>query len=75
VFLLFLFRRADKVRFFFEPGALDETGVLRVEKQYAMNKIGHALAELDPVFRAFTIQPHVEQLVHEIGMKVKLSDR
>ncbi|XP_046547706.1 phytanoyl-CoA dioxygenase domain-containing protein 1-like [Haliotis rubra] len=41
----------DKIRFFFEKGALDDKGVLQVDKQLSVNKIGHALHILNPVFR------------------------
>ncbi len=40
----------DKIRFFFEEGAVGEDGKLTVEPMLALNKIGHALHELDPDF-------------------------
>src|SRR5215208_4524985 len=40
----------DKVRFFFEEDALGEGGRLVREKARAVNKIGHALHDLDPAF-------------------------
>jgi len=46
----------DKIRFFFEEDALDSTGKLTVPKDKAINKIGHALHELDPTFRKATIE-------------------
>ncbi|KIY43273.1 PhyH-domain-containing protein [Fistulina hepatica ATCC 64428] len=46
----------DKIRYFFEADAFDENGKLTREKQRAVNKIGHALHELDPVFRKVTLQ-------------------
>lgn len=45
----------DKIRFFFEPSALDGQGKLNRPKEQAINKVGHALHELDPVFRNFTL--------------------
>ncbi|HEY8879515.1 MAG TPA: phytanoyl-CoA dioxygenase family protein [Roseateles sp.] len=44
----------DQVRCFFEEEAFDETGKLRVPKELAINKIGHAMHDLDPVFSAFS---------------------
>jgi phytanoyl-CoA hydroxylase len=38
------------VRFFFEEGAVDSTGQLTAPTALALNKIGHALHDLDPVF-------------------------
>lgn len=40
----------DKIRFFFEEGAIDEQGKLTVPMDRALNKMGHALHALDPVF-------------------------
>lgn len=44
----------DKIRFFLEPGACDAAGRLQVAKARALNKIGHALHDLDPVFDGFS---------------------
>ncbi|TFY80982.1 hypothetical protein EWM64_g3029 [Hericium alpestre] len=46
----------DKIRYFLEPDAVDKDGKLTREKQKAVNKIGHALHELDPVFRKVTLE-------------------
>ncbi|MDX1739482.1 MAG: phytanoyl-CoA dioxygenase family protein, partial [Alphaproteobacteria bacterium] len=43
----------DKIRFFFEEEALDENGQLKQEKSKSINKMGHAMHDLDPVFRSF----------------------
>ena len=44
----------DKIRFFFEPDAFDAAGGLRQAKELSINKVGHALHDLDPVFAAFS---------------------
>ncbi|KQY89102.1 phytanoyl-CoA dioxygenase family protein [Pelomonas sp. Root1444] len=44
----------DQVRCFFEEEAFDAQGRLRVPKELAINKIGHAMHDLDPVFSAFS---------------------
>ena len=44
----------DKIRFFLEKGAFDEVGQLRQAKSDSLNKIGHAMHDLDPVFDAFS---------------------
>ncbi|KAI0066252.1 phytanoyl-CoA dioxygenase [Artomyces pyxidatus] len=46
----------DKIRYFLEEDAVDKNGKLTREKQKAVNKIGHALHELDPAFRKVTLQ-------------------
>jgi phytanoyl-CoA hydroxylase len=39
---------------FFEEEAFDEAGELRHDKRLSINKIGHAMHDLDPAFEAFT---------------------
>jgi len=46
----------DKIRYFLEEDALDASGKLTREKQKSVNKIGHALHELDPSFRQVTLE-------------------
>ncbi|KAF9462348.1 phytanoyl-CoA dioxygenase [Collybia nuda] len=46
----------DKIRYFLEEDAVDAHGKLLREKHKAVNKIGHALHELDPVFRKVTLE-------------------
>jgi len=46
----------DKIRYFLEEDAIDIHGKLTREKHRAVNKIGHALHELDPVFRSVTLE-------------------
>jgi len=58
----------DKVRFFFEAGAFDAAGALTRDKALCINKVGHALHDLDPVFAAFSRQPALAEIAHDIGM-------
>ncbi|XP_006457344.1 hypothetical protein AGABI2DRAFT_196096 [Agaricus bisporus var. bisporus H97] len=46
----------DKIRFFLEEDAVDPDGKLNRPKQKAVNKIGHGLHELDPLFRKVTLE-------------------
>ncbi|KAI9205649.1 uncharacterized protein BJ171DRAFT_558437 [Polychytrium aggregatum] len=57
----------DKVRFFFEEGAFDSDGNLAVDKTKSINKIGHGLHELDPLFRAFTVKPELKGIAKSCG--------
>ncbi|KAJ7462253.1 phytanoyl-CoA dioxygenase [Mycena galericulata] len=45
----------DKIRYFLEEDAVVD-GKLTLPKDKAVNKIGHALHELDPAFRQFTLE-------------------
>ncbi|RDB16916.1 Phytanoyl-CoA dioxygenase domain-containing protein 1 [Hypsizygus marmoreus] len=58
----------DKIRYFLEEDAVDEHGKLTREKQKAVNKIGHALHELDPVFRKVTLEnEQMKAVVRDLG--------
>ncbi|KZV80505.1 phytanoyl-CoA dioxygenase [Exidia glandulosa HHB12029] len=57
----------DKIRYFMEEGAVTD-GKLNRPKEQAVNKIGHALHELDPVFRRVTLEnPKLQTLAKELG--------
>ena len=58
----------DKIRCFFEEAAFDEEGNLTVPKVKAINKIGHALHDLNPVFECFSYQPRLANLVAQLGI-------
>ncbi len=58
---------ATGIRCFFEEEAFDEHGELRQAKALSINKIGHAMHDLDPVFAAFSHGPELAALAHEIG--------
>jgi phytanoyl-CoA hydroxylase len=57
----------DKIRFFFEPDAFDAEGTLRQDKMHSINKIGHALHDLDPVFDSFSRQARLAEIADDVG--------
>lgn len=59
----------DAVRFFFEEEAFGPDGELRHDKSISINKIGHALHELDPVFSRFSKGEAVSRVVAALGME------
>lgn len=59
----------DKIRFFFEENAFAPDGTLKQSKERSINKIGHALHDLDPVFNRFSRSPKVQELAKDIGIK------
>ncbi len=58
----------DKIRFFFEDGAFDDAGVLRQAKEHSLNKMGHAMHDLDPVFDEFSRTPELAALVGSLDI-------
>jgi phytanoyl-CoA hydroxylase len=56
-----------KIRFFFEEEAFDPLGALRQEKALSINKIGHAMHDLDPEFERFSRTPAIAGLVAQLG--------
>ena len=59
----------DKIRFFFEEKAnLDEENV-KTNKQYIVNKIGHALHDLDDKFIAFSKNEQLDKIARAIGFQ------
>jgi phytanoyl-CoA hydroxylase len=57
----------DKIRFFFEHEAFNEKGVLRQSKEDSLNKMGHAMHDLDPVFDRFSRTPELAAAVESLG--------
>ncbi|XP_010855118.1 PREDICTED: phytanoyl-CoA dioxygenase domain-containing protein 1 isoform X3 [Bison bison bison] len=60
----------DKIRFFFEKGVFDKQGNFLVPPEKSINKIGHALHALDPVFRCVTHSHKVQALARSLGLQM-----
>jgi phytanoyl-CoA hydroxylase len=58
----------DKIRCFFEEDAFARDGQLKQDKALSINKIGHALHTLNPVFRDFSHSATIGQLARELGL-------
>jgi phytanoyl-CoA hydroxylase len=59
----------DKIRFFFEENAFNLDGTLKYQKEKCINKVGHALHDLDPVFDRFSRDPKVKALAADLGFE------
>ena len=59
----------DKIRFFFEEDAFLPNGELKQSKDRSINKIGHALHDLDPVFSEFSKTAAIRQLVSDLNIE------
>lgn len=53
---------------FFEAGAFDAQGQLCVPLERAINKLGHAMHDLDPVFHAFSHGPRLQAVAEGLGL-------
>lgn len=58
-----------EIRFFWEERARDADGKLLVAPQKAINKVGHALHDLDEDFRAVSYEPRVGSICAELGLE------
>ena len=63
----------DQVRCFFEEHAFTPEGALKVEAARAINKIGHALHDLDPVFAAASYDPRLVEIAAAVGLREPLA--
>ena len=59
----------DKIRFFFEEHAFNSDGTLKQPKEQSINKIGHALHDLDAVFNRFSRTPKLGELVEDLEIE------
>lgn len=59
----------DKIRFFLEADAFDDRGELRQSKEHSLNKMGHAMHDLDPAFDAFSRTPELATVAQCIGIE------
>ncbi len=59
----------NTIRCFFEEEAFGPDGQLKQDKSLSINKIGHAMHDLDPVFRAFTADPRLVTVARDLGLE------
>jgi phytanoyl-CoA hydroxylase len=62
------FESAGSVWCFFEEEAFDEAGELRQDKLLSINKIGHAMHDVDPVFESFSYTPELAAAAADVGL-------
>ncbi|KAL5761050.1 hypothetical protein ACOSP7_019547 [Xanthoceras sorbifolium] len=65
----YFYESAEKISFFFEEKAFGDDGNLKQPKELSINKVGHALHELDPVFKKFSCSEKLSNLMHSLGYK------
>ena len=59
---------ANRIGAFFEEGAFDAEGRLCVPLERSVNKLGHAMHDLDPVFSAFSRGPRLQAVADGLGL-------
>ncbi|KJZ10374.1 MAG: phytanoyl-CoA dioxygenase family protein [Marinomonas sp.] len=64
----FFLDSAETMSCFFEEEAFDEKGEFVQDRSLCINKIGHALHELDPVFNRFSHQKVLGDIAKDIGL-------
>ncbi len=57
------------VRCFFEEAAFDAAGGLRQSKDLSINKIGHAMHDVDPVFEEFSHDARLQTIALALGLE------
>lgn len=62
----------EAIRCFFEQDAFDASGRLRTDAHLCLNKLGHAMHDLDPVFDSFSRTGELAAIAGDIGMQAPL---
>lgn len=60
---------SDKISYFYEDTAVGPKGELLVEPHLSLNKIGHALHELNDTFRGVTFDERVKEVAFQLGFE------
>jgi len=65
----YFFDSASTIGYFFEEGSFDDAGALQRPMGEALNKLGHAMHDLDPTFDGFSRQPWMAAAMQQVGMQ------
>ena len=65
----FFLESGDKIRCFFEEEAFDQNGDLKQPNEFSINKIGHAMHDLDPVFDSFSRTEELGAVAKDVGFE------
>lgn len=64
----YFMKSGDNISYFFEKGAVGIDGNLNCPKNLSLNKIGHAMHDLDPIFDVFSRYPKLAELTDDLGV-------
>ncbi|MFC0178865.1 phytanoyl-CoA dioxygenase family protein [Thorsellia kenyensis] len=59
---------ANTVTCFFEEEAFNDNGELKQAKELSINKIGHAMHDIEPVFEAFSRTKELDTVAKQLGL-------
>lgn len=60
---------SHKISFFYEEGSVDTNGKLTVDEEYlGLNKIGHALHFLNPIFKKYTFDERIKNICRKLNL-------
>ncbi|KAK7583743.1 hypothetical protein V9T40_004706 [Parthenolecanium corni] len=59
----------DKISFFYETNAFNDNGDFQVDPEISLNKVGHALHRLNPVFTEITNHQKVKDVCRQLNLK------
>ncbi|CAL0313585.1 unnamed protein product [Lupinus luteus] len=65
----YFYESVEKVSYFFEEKAFGDDGNLKQPKQLSINKVGHALHEIEPAFKKFSFSEKISSLMYSLGYK------
>jgi phytanoyl-CoA hydroxylase len=65
----YFLQSASETGYFFEPGAFDDQGKLVKPKLQAVCKLGHAMHDVDPVFKEWTRSEKVADVLRSLGYR------
>ncbi|KAE9597297.1 hypothetical protein Lal_00007273 [Lupinus albus] len=65
----YFYESVHKVSYFFEEKAFGDDGNLKQPKQLSINKVGHALHEIEPAFKKFSSSEKISSLMYSLGYK------
>lgn len=60
---------ANKISYFFRAGAVNENNELLLPEEFALNRVGHALHALHPVFKKYAFDNRIRELCWQLGFQ------
>ncbi|CAI5756249.1 unnamed protein product [Candida verbasci] len=65
----YFFESSDKISYFFDTDAFDENNNLKYSLNISINKIGHGLHIKDEIFKKYTLNEDIKDIVKDLNFK------